>query len=83
MTDVTYPIRREYKTPWGWRVEIDYGPKRGVTKGEIILPTPCPEERERNHAAMNDVLARYGYEVKDFGRSWQELWEADPSPIVD
>ncbi len=79
--NVEYPIKRHYKTPWGWRLELDYGPKQGVTVVETRLPKDSEEQRKINRAHLEKVMRSFGREIVDWGRSYEEQWAADTSPM--
>ena len=65
MSNVPAPEKREYiTTEDGYKVVSDYG-KLGSCTVNVHVPPLDPEAAARNRKALNAVLARYGYKLKE------------------
>lgn len=65
MSNVPAPEKREYiTTEDGYKVVSDYG-KLGSCTVTVHVPLLDPEAAARNRRALNAVLARYGYKLKE------------------
>ncbi len=58
-----YPIKRRLETADGWILEVDYGPKQGVSRAVVHIPPPDTERAARTRAALADAFARIGYRL--------------------
>lgn len=52
----------------GYSVTWDFG-KDGGGVDKVCIPPYDPQEAARNRAQLNRVLARYGYQLKESGKT--------------
>ena len=65
MSNVPAPEKREYiTTKDGYKVVSDYGKLGGCTD-TVHVPPRDPEAAAKNRRALNAVLSRYGYKLKE------------------